>query len=215
MIEMTYAAIIVASGSSQRMGFDKLAAEWDGKPILWHSVRAFSSLKEIAQVVVVTPEERFAWLTDFEKLTRVDGGAERPDSVAAGLAALSSDISHVAIHDGARPLISAEAILATFKKAEQTGAAALARRVTETLKRATPDGISTESVSRDHLWMMETPQIFEKSLITQAYEKVRSGDALITDEVSALQLLGLGTHIVENNTPNPKVTVQADLDALS
>lgn len=215
MIEMTYAAIIVASGSSQRMGFDKLAAEWDGKPILWHSVRAFSSLKEVAQVVVVTPEERFAWLTDFEKLTRVDGGAERPDSVAAGLAALSSDISHVAIHDGARPLISAEAILATFKKAEQTGAAALARRVTETLKRATPDGISTESVSRDHLWMMETPQIFEKSLITQAYEKVRSGDALITDEVSALQLLGLGTHIVENNTPNPKVTVQADLDALS
>lgn len=215
MIEMTYAAIIVASGSSQRMGFDKLAAEWDGKPILWHSVRAFSSLKEIAQVVVVTPEERFAWLTDFEKLTRVDGGAERPDSVAAGLAALSSDISHVAIHDGARPLISAEAILATFKKAEQTGAAALARRVTETLKRATPDGISTESVSRDHLWMMETPQIFEKSLITQAYEKVRSGDALITDEVSALQLLGQGTHIVENNTPNPKVTVQADLDALS
>ena len=212
---MSYAAIIVASGSSRRMGFDKLAAEWGGKPILWHSVRAFSSLAEIQQVVVVTPEERFAWLSDLgEKVTRVDGGAERPDSVANGLSALSSDITHVAIHDGARPLVSPEAILSTFEKASSTGAAALARKVTETLKRATPDGVSTESVSRDDLWIMETPQTFSKDLITRAYEQVRSGDAQITDEVSALQLLGKGTHLVENASPNPKITVEADLKDL-
>ncbi|MDB4435958.1 2-C-methyl-D-erythritol 4-phosphate cytidylyltransferase, partial [Akkermansiaceae bacterium] len=84
----------------------------------------------------------------------------------------------------------------------------------ETLKRATPEGITTEPVSRDDLWIMETPQTFEKELITRAYEQVRSGDAKVTDEVSALQLLGQGTYLVENTTPNPKITVQADLDAL-
>ena len=198
------------------MGFDKLLAPWQGKAILWHSVAAFTSLEEVSQVVVVTTPERFAWLDDLgPKLSRVDGGCERPDSVAAGLSALTDDITHVAIHDGARPLVSKEAILKTFAAARETGAACLARRVTETLKRATPDRIVVESVPRENLWLMETPQIFEKSLIEQAYHQVGSGDASITDEVSALQLLGHGTTLVENEHPNPKITVQADLLSLA
>ncbi|MCH1510217.1 MAG: 2-C-methyl-D-erythritol 4-phosphate cytidylyltransferase [Akkermansiaceae bacterium] len=212
---MSRAAIIVASGSSRRMGFDKLAALIDGNPVLWHSVRAFSSNSSITQVVVVTPPERFEWLSDLgEKLHRVDGGKERSDSVNAGLAALNPDITHVAIHDGARPLVSPQSITATFKAAQKTGAAALARRITETLKRSSPEGVTTESVSRENLWIMETPQIFSRALIKQAYQEVASGDAQITDEVSALQLLGQGTTLVENAQPNPKITVQADLDAL-
>ena len=197
------------------MGFDKLGAEFDGRPVLWHSVKAFSGLAEISQVIVVTPPERFAWLADLgEKLTRVEGGAERSDSVSAGLAALNPAITHVAIHDGARPLVSPTAIRATFAAAQKSGAASLARRVTETLKRATPEGVTTESVSRDFLWIMETPQIFQKDLILRAYAHVGSGDARITDEVSALQLIGQGTTLVENSSANPKITVQADLDAL-
>lgn len=212
---MSFAAIIVASGSSQRMGFDKLAAQWRGKTILWHSVHAFSSLEEIAQVIVVTPPDRFAWLADLgPKLNRVNGGRERSDSVAAGLMALKNEISHVAIHDGARPLVSPESIRATFAAAEATEAASLARRVTETLKRATPEGITSESVSRDNLWVMETPQIFSRDLIQKAYQSVSSGDTKITDEVSALQLLNHGTTLVENLSPNPKITIKADLDAL-
>lgn len=212
---MSFAAIIVASGSSQRMGFDKLAAQWRGKTILWHSVHAFSSLEEISQVIVVTPPDRFAWLADLgPKLNQVDGGRERSDSVAAGLTALRDEISHVAIHDGARPLVSPESIRATFAAAEANKAASLARRVTETLKRATPEGITSESVSRDNLWVMETPQIFSKGLIEQAYQSVNSSDSQITDEVSALQLLNQGTTLVENLTPNPKITIKADLDAL-
>ncbi|MGB2453646.1 MAG: IspD/TarI family cytidylyltransferase [Akkermansiaceae bacterium] len=212
---MSFAAIIVASGSSQRMGFDKLAAQWRGKTILWHSVHAFSSLEEIAQVIVVTPPDRFAWLADLgPKLNRVNGGRERSDSVAAGLMALKNEISHVAIHDGARPLVSPESIRATFAAAEATEAASLARRVTETLKRATPEGITSESVSRDNLWVMETPQIFSRDLIQKAYQSVSSGDTTITDEVSALQLLNHGTTLVENPSQNPKITIKADLDAL-
>jgi 2-C-methyl-D-erythritol 4-phosphate cytidylyltransferase len=197
------------------MGFDKLAAQWRGKTILWHSVHAFSSLEEIAQVIVVTPPDRFAWLADLgPKLNRVNGGRERSDSVAAGLMALKNEISHVAIHDGARPLVSPESIRATFAAAEATEAASLARRVTETLKRATPEGITSESVSRDNLWVMETPQIFSRDLIQKAYQSVSSGDTTITDEVSALQLLNHGTTLVENPSPNPKITIKADLDAL-
>jgi 2-C-methyl-D-erythritol 4-phosphate cytidylyltransferase len=212
---MSFAAIIVASGSSRRMGFDKLAAPLVGKPVLWHSVGAFSKLDEISQVIVVTPPERFAWLADLgDKLVRVDGGKERPDSVAAGLAELNEEITYVAIHDGARPLVSREAIRATFDAVEETGAACLARRVTETLKRATPEGITTESVSRENLWIMETPQIFSKDLILEAYQKVGTGEAQITDEVSALQRLGHGTALVENRSPNPKITVSADLERL-
>ncbi|YCM43243.1 IspD/TarI family cytidylyltransferase [Verrucomicrobiaceae bacterium 227] len=212
---MSKAAIIVASGSSRRMGFDKLSADLRGKPVLWHSVHAFSALDEISQVIVVTTPERFDRLSDLgPKLIRVNGGAERPDSVAAGLAALHGDITHVAIHDGARPLVSPAAILAAFQAAENSGAASLARRVTETLKRATPEGLTTASVERDNLWIMETPQVFSKDLILQAYARVESGDARITDEVSALQLLGQGTTLVENPSPNPKITIQTDLDAL-
>ena len=212
---MSFAAIIVASGSSQRMGFDKLAAQWRGKTILWHCVHAFSSLEEISQVIVVTPPNRFAWLADLgPKLNQVDGGRERSDSVAAGLTALRDEISHVAIHDGARPLVSPESIRATFAAAEANKAASLARRVTETLKRATPEGITSESVSRDNLWVMETPQVFSKGLIEKAYQSVTSSDSQITDEVSALQLLNQGTTLVENLTPNPKITIKADLDAL-
>ena len=212
---MSFAAIIVASGSSQRMGFDKLAAQWRGKTILWHSVHAFSSLEEISQVIVVTPPDRFAWLADLgPKLNQVDGGRERSDSVAAGLTALRDEISHVAIHDGARPLVSPESIRATFAAAEANKAASLARRVTETLKRATPEGITSESVSRDNLWVMETPQVFSKGLIEKAYQSVTSSDSQITDEVSALQLLNQGTTLVENLTPNPKITIKADLDDL-
>jgi len=213
---MSFAAIIVASGSSRRMGFDKLAAPFRDKPVLWHSVRAFSSLDDCSRVIVVTTPERFAWLADLgEKLLRIDGGKERSDSVAAGLSALTEDITHVAIHDGARPLVSPEAIRATLATAQKTGTASLARRVTETLKRATSDGVTTDSVSRENLWIMETPQIFAKDLIEEAYQKVRSGDAQITDEVSALQLLGHGTTLVANPSPNPKITVRADLENLS
>lgn len=212
---MKLAAIVVASGSSRRMGFDKLAAPIAGRPVLWRSVAAFAALTEVAQVIVVTPPERFEWLAPLgAKLVRVDGGKERSDSVAAGLAALNPGITHVAIHDGARPLVSRKAILKTLAVAQRTGAASLARRLTETLKRASPEGIAIESIPRDHLWLMETPQIFSTALIREAYREVRVGDAGITDEVSALQLLGHGTTLVENDTPNPKITIPADLDAL-
>ncbi|MBK1835124.1 2-C-methyl-D-erythritol 4-phosphate cytidylyltransferase [Roseibacillus ishigakijimensis] len=208
------AAIIVASGSSRRMGFDKLMAPLAGSSVLAHSVAAFASHAEISHVVVVTDQKRFAALdltTAAIPVVRAEGGAERQDSVASGLALLPAECSLVAIHDGARPLISAEAISLALDAAAVHGAASLAHPVTETLKRADGDDFVQEAVSRDSLWAMETPQCFRLRLLQAAYEQVRSDGLHITDEVSALQHLGHAVKLIPNPGPNPKITYPGDL----
>lgn len=210
---MSCTAVIVASGSSRRMGFDKLAADLNGRSVLRTSVDQFMAAPSVERVVVVCPEARFNELLsgDFPKpLLRVDGGAERQDSVAAGLAE-SGDSALVAVHDGARPLVSVEAIESCITEAGRTGAASLARPISETIKRSDPDGFSQEGVDRENLWHTETPQIFEAGLLKRAYDHVRSHGLSVTDEVSAVEAIGVPTKLVASSTPNLKITHAADL----
>jgi 2-C-methyl-D-erythritol 4-phosphate cytidylyltransferase len=216
MLKVT--AILVAAGISRRMGFDKLAAELDGQPVLARTVAAFMACPEISEIILVTPAERMSLLdeTTFTKpLVRIDGGAERHLSVAAGLAAVSADTELIAIHDAARPLVSQADILATIAAAKEHGAASLARRVTETLKRTDDSDFTTAAVPRENLWFIETPQIFETALIQSAYEKVISGNLPVTDETSALEHIGIRTKLIPSTSPNPKITTPADLLDLS
>ncbi len=194
------------------MGFDKLAAEIRGVSVLRRSVDAFMTVEAVTQVIVVAPEERFETLgTDFPKpLLRAEGGTERQYSVENGLAFVTEEL--VAIHDGARPLVTPQAIMACIEAAEAFQAACLARQVTETLKRSDEQSFSKESVSRDLLWFMETPQIFRTNLIRDAYAQVRAGNLVVTDEVSALEALGIGTKLVSSPSPNLKITVPADIE---
>ena len=211
---MARAAVIVASGSSRRMGFDKLAARLAGKAVLRHTVEAFLAVPGLSRVVVVAPEERFSSLLGDladPRLARVDGGSERQDSVQAGLAALPPGTEWVAVHDGARPLVRASAIDATFEAAAAHGAAVLARPVVETLKRSSADGFAAEPVPRDDLWIMETPQTFRVSDLLRAYAHVAAAGLHVTDEVSALESIGLRTRLVASPFPNPKITHAADL----
>lgn len=199
------------------MGFDKLMAPLAGKTVLDHSLAAFAKSPEIHEIILVTDPDRFRNLdlTGFEdQVVRVDGGAERQDSVAAGLAALSPDCNLVAIHDGARPLITPRAISLTLDAASVHGASSLAHPITETLKRADQDGFVKEakaSVDRENLWAMETPQCFRLRLLEAAYAKVKEDELTVTDEVSALQHLGHAIKLVPNPSPNPKVTFPSDL----
>lgn len=208
---MACAAIIVAAGSSRRMGFDKLAADLLGRSVLRRSVEAFMATPEISRVIVVTSLERFALLDgEFPKpLVRVDGGTERQHSVENGLTLV--DEALVAVHDGARPLVAPDSISACILAAREFRAAALARRATETLKRSDANDFSRESVSRENLWFMETPQIFETSLLRAAYGEVRTKRLVVTDEVSAVEVLGIPTKLVVSPAPNPKITVPADI----
>ena len=211
-----FCAVIVAAGSSRRAGFDKLAAPLAGVPVLRRSVDAFVAAG-CAAVVVVCPEERWraVGLAEAEfavPVKRVDGGAERQNSVEAGLNALPEGTQWVAVHDGARPLITPEGIRACLQAAQTTGAAACAHPIVDTLKRADAQAHSLpERVSRDNLWGMETPQIFDLALLRRAYQDVAQQKLVVTDEVSAMECIGVPTRLVQGGV-NLKITLPGDLE---
>lgn len=212
------AALIVAAGSSTRMGFDKLLAPLAGTPVILHTLRAFENCDDIAGIWVVSGVERAPAIRELTPgLTKlrgfVPGGAERHLSVWNGLQALPAECTLVAVHDGARPLITPAQISRCTACAAEHGAAASARRITETVKRAGADGIVTGSVDREGLWIMETPQAFQLPLLRDAYQAVIRRGILVTDEVSAVQDSGHAVHLVENNFPNPKITLPGDLES--
>lgn len=211
-----FCAVIVAAGSSRRAGFDKLTAPLAGVPVLRRSVDAFVAAGAAA-VVVVCPQSRWeetglSAAVFPVPVRRVDGGAERQDSVAAGLAALPAGTRMVAVHDGARPLITPEGIRACLAAAGECGAATCAHPVVDTLKRANSQGLSLpEKVSRDCLWGMETPQIFRLELLQRAYAHVKEQGLVVTDEVSAVESLGVPTRLVQGSV-NMKITLPGDLE---
>jgi len=211
---MSCTAILVAAGTSRRMGFDKLAAPLEGIPVLARTIAAFMECGEISGIILVTPPERMALLdeTTFTKpVIRIDGGAERHLSVAAGLAAVPPGIELIAIHDAARPFVSQADIRTVLAAAREHGAASLARRVTETLKRADDLDFTAAAVPRENLWFIETPQVFRADLIRAAYKHVLENQRPVTDETSALEAIGIKTKLIASTSPNPKITTPADL----
>ncbi len=211
-------ALIVAAGSSRRMGFDKLTAPLQGKPVLQRTIDAFDACAAVDTICVVGGDvvrdlvQSWIDLGSFRKpVSLCAGGAERHLSVHEGLKQLSPQTDIVAVHDGARPLISPEQITRCIEKAREVKAVACARPVTETLKRADKHGVITGSIDRAHAWIMETPQVFDRELLCEAYELVMRDGLHVTDEVSAVQHLGAEVFVVENALPNLKITHPADI----
>ena len=213
-------AIIVAAGSSRRMGFDKLFAPLCGKPVLWHSLKAFNDCKQVDEILVVSREdgmdqvEHLVSSAGLRKVTKViGGGAERHISVWNGLQAVDSEGSEfVAIHDGARPLVTPKLIKACLDLAHVHGAACCASQIPDTMKRASIEQMVTESVERTGLWAMQTPQVFSSGLILQAYASLMAKHEMVTDEVSAVQKLGKKIALLKNNDWNLKITFPHDLE---
>ncbi len=213
---ITCGAIIVAAGSSRRAGFDKLLAPLNGIPVLRHSINAFLNCPNITEIIVVCPKDRFDLIMDQTEthlpVKRVDGGSERHESVMNGIRALSSHPTLISVHDGARPLITKEQILKCIDAATKYQAASSAHPITDTLKRGDAESLTTDEVIiRENMWAMETPQIFDTQLLKYAYQMVTNNNLLVTDEVSALQYLKKPTFLVQNNTPNPKITWPQDI----
>jgi len=213
-------AIIVAAGSSRRMGFDKLFAKLAGKPVLWHSLKAFSDCKEVDEILIVTKDEgmdEIEALVAAEKMKKVtkviSGGEERHISVWNGLQAVDSRGSEfVAIHDGARPLTTPKLIHACLDLARIHSAACCASQIPDTVKRASVEQMITESVERTGLWAMQTPQIFSSGLILQAYAGLMARHEMVTDEVSAVQKMGKKIALLKNDDWNFKITYPHDLE---
>jgi len=214
-----FCAIIVAAGSSRRAGFDKLLAPLAGQAVLKRSIAAFMQAGA-GEIIVVCPQSRWDEL-DLEhfspqgkgiKLHRVDGGAQRQNSVFAGIQALPSACDYVAVHDGARPLILPSDIQACLALAQMTGAAACAHPIVDTLKRSDAEGRSLpEKIERNQMWGMETPQIFETALLKQAYKRVFEEKASVTDEVSVMEYVGKATSLIPAAI-NLKITLPGDLE---
>lgn len=211
-------AIIVAAGDSRRMGFDKLFAAIAGKPVIAHTVRAFERANSVDGIVVVAREDRCDEIKrivrdeNFKKVrSMIPGGKRRQDSVRAGLDHLESAARYVAVHDAARPLVTPKQIERVFQQCQIHGAAALAEPINDTLKRADADLLVTGSVDRHELYAMQTPQIFERRLIEEAYRTVYAEDISVTDEVSAVERLGHKVALVLNHDFNFKITYARDL----
>jgi len=210
-------AIIVAAGSSERMGFDKLFALVGGKPIIAHTIAAFERTACVDEIILVGRADSLGELrkivgepTKVKQI--VAGGAERSDSVRAGLDHLNPKCDFVAVHDAARPMITPEKITRVFEICRITGgSAALAEPINDTLKRADVYLAVTESVDRNGIYGMQTPQIFARKLLEEAYQVVAKKNVSVTDEVSAVELLGRKVVLVPNHDFNFKITYPRDL----
>jgi 2-C-methyl-D-erythritol 4-phosphate cytidylyltransferase len=207
--------IIVAAGSSTRAGFDKLFAILAGRPVIEHSIGAFQRSKCVDEIIVVgreaTLDSLHALTGRFRKIRAVvQGGERRQDSVRAGLDAVSNT-DFIAVHDAARPLITAKEIERVFAAAVEHGAAALAAPVGETLKIADRNQCVIGSIDRENVFAMQTPQIFARDLLVEAYNRVAKDSLAITDEVSAVQHAGGHATIVRAEDHNPKITFPNDL----
>jgi 2-C-methyl-D-erythritol 4-phosphate cytidylyltransferase len=210
-------AIIVAAGSSERMGFDKLFALVSGKPVIAHTIAAFENTKCVDEIILVGRADSLGELrkiisnpTKVKQI--VTGGTERSDSVRAGLDHLNPKSDFVAVHDAARPMITPEKITRVFEACRTSGGAvSLAEPISDTLKRAGADLAVTGSVDRDGVYAMQTPQVFAQELLEEAYELVAKQKISVTDEVSAVELLGRKVFLVPNHDFNFKITYPRDL----
>ena len=210
------AAILLAAGSSSRMRgavADKVLAPLAGRPVFAYSAAAFmqSAIADL-YVVVYRDQRQMMELSAYAPTPSVlvRGGRERQDSVMHALAALPADIEHVFIHDCARPLIRPEQLVALHKIVRREHAVVLAHRVTDTIKKHREDA-RLRTLDRARLWAMETPQVFARSLIARAYERVRKRELHITDDAQAVEELDHPIALLENTHPNPKLTTPADL----
>jgi len=222
----TFAVLIMAAGESRRFSdpfTKKPFVLLDNRPIWMHSAERFLKRPDVKQVIlVVSPDDREAFLRKFGaniaflELELTDGGKERFHSVENGLKKIKKEIDFVAVHDAARPCLSELWIDDVFEAAIQHGAAILAAPITGTIKRGRKESVNgketywiEETVSRDHLWEAQTPQVFRKDLLEKAYAE--RGDFSATDDAQLVQRIGQKVQIVPCDRMNIKITTKSDI----
>ena len=210
----TCAAVIVAAGSARRMqGIDKIMAPIGGIPMLLRTVQAMAASERINEIVIVTRADlikRVKALCSAEKkvCAVTAGGESRAESVLCGLRQVHSEL--VAIHDGARPLVTPQVIDSAVCAAETYGAAAPAIAVHDTIKVAV-DGIVKETPDRRTLFAVQTPQVFFLEHIQTALAEALSCGIALTDDCSAAEAAGMQVRLTQGSEENRKITVPTDL----
>lgn len=210
--------VVVAAGSSERMGGDKMLMTLGAKPVIIRTLMAFQKSPMVDDIVVVTKREKITAIADMIKLydiTKVtqviSGGATRVESSLAGVSAVRRGAKLIAIHDGARPLVSQELIERVVKEANEHISAVPVLPSTDTLKRVDSRGVIVEGVDRASVFRVQTPQVFDADIIKGALTKAVEKRLPITDDCSAVDMMGFSTYTVEGDAGNIKLTLPEDM----
>ena len=210
-------AVVVAAGRSQRMGFDKLLTPLGGRPLLVHTLERLL-LTEVPEeiVLVIRPgsqaemEAILGPLHEQGNIRLVEGGAQRQDSVRAGLEAVSGSSEYVMVHDAARPFVTKELIDSVLAAAKLSGAAVCGAPCSDSLKEVAEDGLVVRTVERSKLWSVQTPQIFRTQLLREAYREALKTGVTFTDDTAVVEKMGHAVRIVLYHGINLKITTPAD-----
>lgn len=216
-----FAVILPAAGRSSRFGdpkHKKVYAELDGRAVWLRAVEPFVNRDDVAQtILVIAPEDRelferrFRPSAAFMNIQVIDGGAERSDSIARALDAVDPSCGFVAVHDAARPCLTAEQVTAVFAAAVAHGAALLAAPVADTVKRVDAGQFTRETVPRHDLYLAQTPQVFRRDWLVAAYADRGRLGAAVTDDTQIVEASGHPCAVVESTLMNLKITTSADL----
>jgi 2-C-methyl-D-erythritol 4-phosphate cytidylyltransferase len=214
----TFAVILPAAGKSTRFTAHKRKkpfVDLKGRPVWVRAAECFLNREDVRQVLLVVSGEDMEWVKEkfrpnlaFMNVELVAGGAERFESVQNALARVRTDVDYVAVHDAARPLIVKEWVDTIFAAAEKSGAVIPAIPASSTLKRVGPDRRIVETVSREGIWQAQTPQVFSRKLLLEAFAK--RGDIPATDEAQLVENIGHPVAILEGWPMNIKITTFAD-----
>jgi 2-C-methyl-D-erythritol 4-phosphate cytidylyltransferase len=211
--------IIAAAGSSSRFGSnDKLLEKLDGMPLFLHSVKNFYSLCPAGNMIVVVDSDKLlefkgiseTYLPGYE-LVFIAGGEVRAQSVRNGLKALTPQTKFVAIHDAARPWATPALLEKCLESARQYGGVIPAKIVVDTLKRTSKDGRIIDTVGRDNLWRVETPQVFNFEQLLDANKRISDMNVEFTDDASIMEAAGYEVYIICNHEKNMKITYRKDI----
>ncbi len=219
--------ILPAAGAGVRFGARKAFVDLAGRPLLLHSLRAFSRVAQVREIVVaVSPgdvgkagEWIALWSRDIAeagggdppRISAVEGGSRRQDSVWSGLQALSPEARLVLVHDAARPLVHPEDIRRVIEAIRETGAAVIGHPATDSVK-AARGGRIERSLPREEVWLVQTPQGASAEILRRAFEEGRRSGLDVTDEAGLLHAAGFPVRLVEGRRTNLKITFPEDLE---
>lgn len=215
-----FSAVIAAGGTGSRFGTEvpKQFVEINGVPIIAHTINKFESCPLISEIVIVTHSDFIVYCRDmvkelgFSKVTAiVCGGSTRQQSVFLGLKQLNGNVTHVLIHDAARPAIDEATIEGCCEGAVKYGACAAGVRVVDTIKISDDGEFITSTADRSKMWQIQTPQAFEKSLIYKYHQNAAFEGFEATDDCMLAERYGAKVKLIQGNSDNIKITTYRDL----
>jgi len=215
-----FCVIVPAAGKAERFGGEekKTFTKLDGRPIFIRSLEQFVNREDVCQTILAVAREDVIQMKStygvnlgFMRVTLVEGGARRRDTVAAALKAVSDQADYIAVHDAVRPCVTSEQVDAVFAEAQKSGAAILAAPLSGTIKRVGQTRIIEETISRTGLFEAQTPQVFRKNFLLEAYARCEGTDDEITDDSQVVERAGHSVSVVVSDMMNLKITTRADM----